>query len=56
MLYKILNQKGVQKLKRKEKETIKGSGWWPRTEEECLACGGEWGAPLCLLPSNSVCL
>lgn len=33
-----------------------GFGFWPRTEEECLLCGGEWDAPLCALPWNSVCL
>ncbi|WP_226294012.1 hypothetical protein [Aquimarina algicola] len=54
MLQSILNLNGVQKLDKKSQTVIKGGGW-PRTEEDCLACGGEWGAPLCLLPSNSPC-
>lgn len=54
MLQTILNFKGVQKLNRKQLQIIKGSGW-PRNEQDCLACGGEWSAPLCALPWNSPC-
>ncbi|PKV51059.1 hypothetical protein ATE84_3128 [Aquimarina sp. MAR_2010_214] len=54
MLQTILNFKGVQKLNRTQLQIIKGSGW-PRNEEDCLACGGEWSAPLCALSSNSPC-
>lgn len=55
MLHRILNLDGVQELDKKKLLTIQGGGW-PTNEEDCLACGGEWGAPLCALPSNSVCL
>ncbi|PTX58512.1 hypothetical protein C8N46_1132 [Kordia periserrulae] len=41
-------------LGKKEQSTITG-GAWPRTEEECLNCGGYWSAPLCELPYNSPC-
>jgi hypothetical protein len=41
-------------LGKKEQSTIKG-GAWPRTEQECLHCGGEWYAPLCALPHDSPC-
>ncbi len=55
MLKSILNLNGVEKLNRKKQQTIHG-GRWPTNEEDCLLCGGEWGAPLCRLPVNSVCL
>lgn len=46
---KILN-------KIEQKEVNGGFGFWPRTERECLLCGGEWDSPLCALPIDSVCL
>ncbi|WP_167571923.1 hypothetical protein [Aquimarina algiphila] len=55
MLQSILNLNGVQKLNKNKQQAIKG-GAWPRNEEDCLLCGGEWDFPLCALPANSVCL
>ncbi|WP_199185121.1 hypothetical protein [Aquimarina sp. I32.4] len=54
MLHNIMKLQGVQPLKRKQLQTIKGSGW-PRNEEGCRACGGEWSPPLCALPWDSPC-
>ncbi|EDP98242.1 hypothetical protein U8527_19740 [Kordia algicida OT-1] len=41
-------------LSKKEQRQITG-GMWPRTEEACHQCGGEWYAPLCALPHDSPC-
>ncbi|WP_164484228.1 hypothetical protein [Kordia zhangzhouensis] len=41
-------------LGKKEQRNITG-GAWPRTEQECLNCGGEWHAPLCALSHDSPC-
>ncbi|WP_299106613.1 hypothetical protein [uncultured Tenacibaculum sp.] len=44
-------------LARSEQKSINGGfGFWPSTERQCLLCGGEWDAPFCALPMNSVCL
>ncbi|CAL2104704.1 protein of unknown function [Tenacibaculum sp. 190130A14a] len=48
-LGKILN-------KSQQKNVTGGFGFWPTTKEQCMLCGGEWEAPLCALPMNSVCL
>lgn len=41
-------------LNKKEQRHITG-GSWPRTQEACHQCGGEWDAPLCALPYDSPC-
>ena len=41
--------------KKQLKEINGGFGFWPRNEEECSNCGGEWSPPLCALPYNSPC-
>lgn len=56
MLKSILNFEGTKTLNKKEQSSITGGGFWPTTEYQCDLCGGEWSAPLCALPSNSVCL
>ena len=38
-----------------QKEVLGGFGFWPRTEQQCMNCGGEWSAPLCALSMDSVC-
>ncbi|MBQ0733154.1 hypothetical protein [Aquimarina celericrescens] len=55
MLQRILKLEGVEKLNRKKQQKIHGGGW-PTNERDCILCGGEWGAPLCRLPIDSVCL
>ena len=42
-------------LSKTEQKTIEGGGW-PANQKDCVLCGGNWFAPFCELPSNSVCL
>ncbi|MEW7289609.1 hypothetical protein [Aquimarina sp. 2304DJ70-9] len=63
MLKNILNLEGAKTINRKDQKAIQGGfgNYYPRTEEECLQCGGEWGAfafgpgGLCALSRNSPC-
>ncbi|MGB3466846.1 MAG: hypothetical protein WBA74_16315 [Cyclobacteriaceae bacterium] len=62
MLKNILNLENAEKVSKNEQKKLNG-GWssWPRTERECLTCGGEWSpipfppGGICALPSNSPC-
>ena len=56
MLQNILKLKEAKELNKKEQTVINGGGSFPTNEESCLNCGGEWYAPFCQLPSNSICL
>lgn len=63
MLQNILSVKGAQKLNKNDQKTIRGGfgNYYPRTEEECIQCNGEWGAfafgpgGLCALTEDSPC-
>ena len=42
-------------LSKENQRKITGGNWYPRTEQECKNCGGEWHAPLCRLSIRSIC-
>ncbi|MEL6556559.1 MAG: hypothetical protein AAFQ94_00145 [Bacteroidota bacterium] len=62
MLKNIKNLQDAKAVTKKEQKQING-GWgsWPRTESECINCGGNWypipfpAGGLCELPVNSPC-
>ena len=59
MLNHILKLKGTKTLNKRALSGINGGSFnhnWPTNEDDCLACGGNWYAPLCELPVNSPCL
>ncbi|WP_408042166.1 hypothetical protein [Tenacibaculum litopenaei] len=50
-----LKKLGTELSKQAQRAVMAGFGPWPTNEQDCLACGGEWGG-LCALPIDSPCL